>query len=119
MSASMPRRWMKASIALLRPLALLFIVALFLRDGLGKSFIVDQIEVSADAAQSACRGSHRCLQRSVLLYDDILSDSDFSIGVGEFDCTPRRLEPARRSGRHASQGGRDLRDCTAFGKFRF
>jgi hypothetical protein len=48
---------MKASIALLRPMALLFMMALFFGDGLGEYLVVDQIQIPAHASQVADGGS--------------------------------------------------------------
>ena len=64
MPASMPRRWMKASIALLRPMALLLMMVIFFCDGLGENLVVDQIEIPANASQVADGGSHRSFERS-------------------------------------------------------
>jgi hypothetical protein len=42
---------MKVSIALLRPMALLFMMALFFGDNLGENLVIDQIEIPAHAPQ--------------------------------------------------------------------
>src|SRR5436190_21293963 len=117
--ASMPRRWMKASIALLSPLALLFISALFVRNGVGKNFFVNQTEVSADAAQIANGGADGSFQRSVILDDNVGPNLDLTICMGKLCRAPRRLEPPGRSGRHAGQCSRNLRDGPRFRKFGF
>src|SRR5262245_23153094 len=119
MAASMPRRWMKASIALLSPLALLLIQALFLRHGLGKTLFVNQIDVPADTTQVANGGADRGFQRSVLLNHNVGSDLDRAICMGELYRAPRGLEPTRRPRRHAGQRGRNLRDNPRLRKFGF
>src|ERR1700674_5467291 len=100
MPASIPRRCMKASIALLSPLALLLILALFLRHGVGKNLFVNQIEVPADTAQVANGGADRGFQRSVIMNHNVGSDLDRTICMGKLYRAPRGLEPTRRSGRH-------------------
>src|SRR5262245_19264600 len=110
MPASMPRRWMKASIALLSPLALLLIQALFLRHGVGKTLFVDQIDVPADTTQVANGGADRGFQRSVILNDNAGPDLDRAICMGELYRAPRGLEPTRRPRCHTGQRGRNLRD---------
>src|ERR1700704_2599941 len=98
MPASMPRRWMKASIALLRPMALLFMMVIFFRDGLGENLVVDQIEIPANASQVADGGSHCSFERPVVLGDDVGTDPDLPIGVCKLNRSPWRLEPSRGSG---------------------
>src|SRR6476661_9764261 len=110
MPASIPRRWMKASIALLSPRALLLILALFLRHRVGKNLFVNQIEVPADTAQVANGGTDRGFQRSVILNGNIGSDLDRATCMGELYCAPGGLEPARRPSRHTGQSGCYLRD---------
>jgi hypothetical protein len=95
MPASMPRRWMKASIALLRPLALLFMMFIFFGDGLGENLAVDQIEIPAHAPQVADRGSHCSFESPVVLDNDVGADPDLPIGVRKFNRSPWRLEPSR------------------------
>ena len=114
MPASIPRRWMKASIALLRPLALLLMLVLFFRDGLGEKLVIDQIEIPAHASQVADGGSHRRFERPVVLNDDVGTDPDLPIGVCKLNRSPWRLEPSGGSGGHAGQGRRDLRDGAGF-----
>src|SRR5262245_36636903 len=95
MPASTPRRRMKASIALLRPPALLRIHALLLRDGLGKPLLVDQIEVAADAAQVANGRADRGFQGSVILDNNVGPDVDLARRMRELHRAPRRLKPPR------------------------
>lgn len=114
MPASMPRRRMKASIALLRPVALLLMMVVFFRDGLGENLMVDQIEIPAHASQVADGGSHRGFERPIVLGDDVGTDPDRPIGVCKLNRSPWRLEPSRRSGCHAGQGCRDLKDGAGF-----
>src|SRR3954467_2367251 len=114
MPASMPRRWMKASIALLRPLALLLMMFILVRDGLGENPVVDQIEIAAHAPQVADGGSHCSFERPVVLDNDVGADPDLPIGMCEFNCSPWCLEASRGSGGHAGQRRRDLRDDPSF-----
>src|SRR3954452_9787907 len=114
MPASMPRRWMKASIALLRPVALLLMMFIFVRDGLGENFVVDQLELPAHAPQVAYGGSQCSFERPVVLDNDVGADPDLPIGVCKFNRSPWRLEPAGGSGCHAGQRCRDLRDDAGF-----
>src|ERR1700749_1817004 len=98
MPASMPRRRMNASTALLSPFdlfALLLMWALFIRNGVAKNFFVDQIEVSADAAQVANRGADRGFPQSIVLDENVGPDVDLAVRMGKFYRPPRRLESTR------------------------
>src|SRR5271154_5982962 len=105
MPASMPRRRMKASIALLRPVALLLIVVRLLRDHLRENLVVDQIEVSAHPAQVPQSGARRSFESPVVIGNDVGPDPDLTVRMGEFDRSPRRLELSRGSGGHACKCG--------------
>src|SRR3977135_1678939 len=104
MPASMPRRWMKASIALLRPVALLLMMVIFFCDDLGENLVVDQIEIPAHASQVADGGSHCSAVRPVVFGDDVGTAPDLPIGMGKLNRSPWRLEPSGGSGGHAGQG---------------
>lgn len=90
---------MKASIALSSPLALLLIQALLLRNGGGKPLFVNQIEVSADAAQVANGGADRGFPRSVILDKDVDPELDPTIGVSKmsFEALTSIRAPNRRA----------------------
>src|SRR6185436_14689953 len=119
MPASIPRRWMKASIALLSPLALLLISALFLRHGVGETLFVDQTEVPADTTQVADGGADGGFQHSIIVNGNVGSDLDRAICMGELYRAPGGLEPTRRAGGHARQRCRNLRDDPCLRKLGF
>src|SRR5665213_2949531 len=109
----MPCRRANCSIELLRLDALLFMCFLF-GDGLGKSFGVDEIDVSADPAQVAHGAGDGSFERAIVPPVGVSLDVDIAIRMSELDDPPWRLERAGRSGGHAGQCRGDLRDCPRF-----
>lgn len=65
-----------------------------LGDGIGKRFGIDEIDVSADAAQVASGPGDGSFERAVVPPVDVFLDVDVAIRVSEFDDTPWRLEGA-------------------------
>src|SRR6266404_6154849 len=110
----MPCRRTNSSIELLRLEALLLMGFL-----LGDCFGVDEIDVSADAAQIAHGPGDGRLDRAVVPSVGVFLDVDVTISVGELDDAPRRLEVARGSRGHAGERGGDLRNRASFRQLAF
>src|SRR5271163_1827881 len=90
---------MKSPMDFLRLVTLLFIAPLF-RKRIGENFLVDQVGVSADAAQVARRPFDAGLEHAVIARIDVDLGFDVAIGMGKLDSSPRRIKTSRGSRRH-------------------
>src|SRR5258708_20109701 len=94
-------------------------MGLFLGDCVGKRFGVDEIDVSADAAQIAHGPGDGRLKRAVVPSVDVFFEIYVAIGMGELDNAPWRLEGAGGPRGHAGERGGDLRNRARFRQLAF
>src|ERR1700730_14714083 len=89
-SPEIPCLTMKSPMDFLRLVTLLFMTPLF-RKRIGENLRVDQVGVSADAAQVARLQIEAGLEHAVVARIDVDLRFDVAIGMGKLDGSPRRI----------------------------